>query len=287
MAKTQKSKTATFQRATKNSQRKKTIWRWSIGIALVVIFGIFIGFLNHSQSQKAEEREKSQQEEIASLPENKPDLISSTGSFAIGQDGTPIEPSEARTDVPRVEFIFDLHCPGCHMVDTALNESLVDHVKDGSIQLWLTPVAFTASHSTDYYSDRAASALVTVAQDQPEKLLPFMAKLYQEFPDSGPSYEPVSYETIGSWAQEVGVSAEVADSFSEQKYRWFATENVEVQKNRLEIFPAGEMTTPTILIGGSQDDMGVLEDFYRVSFSDSDVVGTFSKAFEEATGQSW
>lgn len=247
-------------------------------VALAVI-GMLI-FVVIANSKVKEKSENAKSEAAATLQLNIPENASAIGSFAVDKDGKVIAPGEADQTKTRVEFIFDLHCGGCRIVETGLKDKLAELRSNGDIQLYFTPVSFMGQASSDEYSARATSALVTVAEHDPENFTVFMNKLYEKFPNPYPA-SGVSYEKISEWAKEAGVSQEAIDRFSDQDYRKFATENVPVQEDRSEIFTTGEISTPTVLVGGEFNDAGVLENFIRVPFKDSDVVKTFTDSLNE------
>lgn len=253
-----------------------------LAVALAVV-GMLV-FVVNANSQIKEKGEKAKSEAAAALKLNIPKNASAVGSFAIDKDGGVIAPSEADLSKTRVEFIFDPHCGGCKVVETGLKDKLAELRSNGDIQLYFTPVSFMGHSSPDEYSSRATSALVTVAEHDPANFTVFMNKLYEKFPNPYPN-SGVSYEKLGEWAKEVGVSQEAIDRFSDQDYRKFATENVPVQEKRTEIFATGEISTPTVLVGGEINDAGVLQDFVRVPFQDSDVVKTFTDTLNEVNNK--
>lgn len=266
------------------SKEKSHFARWVLGIVALLVIAMLV-FVVNANSKIKEKGEQAKSEAAATLKLNIPENASAIGSFAVDKDGGIIAPGEADLSKTRVEFIFDPHCGGCKIVETGLKDKLAELRSNGDIQLYFTPVSFMGHSSPDEYSSRATSALVTVAEHDPANFTVFMNKIYEKFPNPYPS-SGVSYEKIGEWAKEAGVSQEAIDRFSDQDYRKFATENVPVQEKRTEIFTTGEISTPTVLVGGEINDAGVLQDFIRVPFQDSDVVKTFTDTLKEVTDKS-
>ncbi len=262
------------------SKKRRTIVKWLIAILAVgVVVGLVVSAIVNS-SRKEEQK----QEEVAALELNTPSLASSIGSFAVNKDGKAIPLTETDDSLPRIEFILDPHCSGCHIVETGTNKTMRSIMENGEAQFYFTPVSFMNRASTDDYSARAASTLIEVAETDPDHFFDYIGALYENFPAEGSAYPRagVSYEDLGRVAKSVGVSNEAIERFDEQRFRLWVLENTDVVSNRTEIFPQG-ISTPTVLMGGElkeEDNRFVLKDFTRVLFQDSDVAKTFQDTFD-------
>ena len=278
-------KAAEIRQIEANRQRKRKrnsrIIKWLIAIVAVgVVAGLIVSaVVNNSRK----EEEKAQ--EVAELELNTPELASAIGSFAVDKDGKAIPLAEADGSLPRIEFILDPHCGGCHIVEKGVNDTMKSMMEDGEAQFFFTPVSFMNRASSDDYSARAASTLVEVAETDPEHFFDYIGALYENFPAEGTGYpsKGVSYEDLGRVAKSAGVSEEAIERFDEQRFRLWALQNTDVVEARSEIFPDG-LSTPTVLMGGElveSDGKFVLQDFSKVVFQDSDVAKTFREAFDK------
>lgn len=246
--------------------------------ALVGLLALAVVGLGFSVLTKNQAHSESLQKEEQSLVLNIPSMASAIGSFAVDGAGKVIPHSEADLGKTRVEFIFDLHCGGCRIVENGIKDKLNELRSNNEIQLYYTPVAFIKAQNGDLYSEKAASALVTVAENEPEKFVAFMEKLYSEFPNPYPN-TGVDFDVIGEWAKEVGISDATVAKFSNGDYRLFARENVRNQEARSEVFTTGKISTPTVLIGGSLEENKVLKDLKKVEFKNSDIEATFMETY--------
>lgn len=261
------------------SKRNKLILRWLIAIIAVgAVVGLVVSAVV-SSNRKAEEKEQ----EVAALELNTPKLASAIGSFAVDKAGKAIPLTEADGALPRIEFILDTHCSGCHIVETGINDTMKSMMEKGEAQFFFTPVSFMNKASTDDYSARAASTLIEVAETDPEHFFSYLSALYENFPPEGSSYPAsgVSYDDLSRVAKAAGVDEKAISKFEEQRFRLWVLENTKVVEARSEIFPDG-ISTPTVLMGGElveADGKFVLKDFTKVPFRDSDVAKTFRDTF--------
>lgn len=266
-------------------RRNRNIVRWSVAVAAVaaVVAIVFAGTAATSQKEEAK------QKETASLKLNKPDLATATGSFTVNSAGKAVPLDEADSKLPRIEFIFDPQCPGCHLVETGTHDTVQSLMKGKKAQFYFTPVSFLNDASTDDYSARAASTVIEVAETDPEHFYDYISEIYKDknFPGEGPDYprDGVSYADLGKVAKEAGVSQKAIDRFDEQRFRLWVLENTKVNAARTEIFSSG-ISTPTVLMGGELKEEGghfVLKDFTKVPFKDPDVDKTFRDEFAKVS----
>lgn len=266
-------------------RRNKLIIRWTVGfIAVAAVAGVVIaGSIGTAQKKEAKAQETS------SLQLHVPSLATATGSFTVDKDGRAVPLSKADSSIPRIEFVFDPQCPGCHLVETGTHDTMKSLMKDGKAQFFFTPVSFLNDASTDDYSARAASTVIEVAESDPAHFFDYISALYEDknFPGEGTDYprNGVSYKDLGETAKAAGVSNAAISKFSEQNYRLWVLENTKVNGARSEIFPQG-ISTPTVLMGGElkeEDNKFVLKDFLKVPFQSADVDKTFRDSFAKVT----
>lgn len=208
-----------------------------------------------------------------------PGLATTIGAFPVDSSGSAIKIDEVNESIPRVEIIFDLHCPACKMVEENSSETFTTMIENNEAQFWFTPVSFLDRGSSDDYSSRAASALVEVAENSPEHFYDFFKSLYANQPIEGPGYTEFNNEKLAKVAEKVGVSKEVTKLFPEERYKQWVLENTKVVSERTDVLPNG-LSTPTIVMGGSFDGL-TLQGHETVVFEDAEtdraVVETFEK----------
>lgn len=98
----------------------------------------------------------------------------------------------------KVVLFFDPICPGCGKVERALGDTFSELVDKNEIQMLLAPMNFLDSLSSDNYSTRASSAIVSVHQENSKNALTLMKFLYDKNfqPKEGKDYSEVSNEVL-------------------------------------------------------------------------------------------
>lgn len=234
----------------------------AIIVVLVAIAGVAIWRATHPDNPVAQVSIEEAYDQLQQV-ETKPAHIDDQGGILISKDGygTAVE------GAPTVAFYMDFLCPGCGSVHRELDSTLIAMVKAGQLNLDLHFMAFMDSLSTDDYSTRAANAALTIVDndDDPEHLLAFVSNMYaSDFqPQEGDSYVPVSDEQIREQAINAGVSEEVADKMTTDRYTpWLNAVDTYTPK-REELFNTsgslkGSMSTPTLTINGHFWDLNEL-----------------------------
>lgn len=200
-----------------------------------------------------------------------PSKADEQGGILISRNGY----DEGVDGVPTVAIYMDFLCPGCGNLNRTLDETLIEMMDAGQINLELHFMAFMDRYSTDDYSSRTANAALYITEhdDDPSHLLDFMANMYAEDfqPDEGSAYESVSNDDIREQAIAAGVSEEVADGMFEGEYYDWLDAIDTYTPLRSELFNVtgslkGSMSTPTVTINGYFWDMNEL------SLADMDTV---------------
>lgn len=108
---------------------------------------------------------------------------------------------------------FDLQCPACASFDTVNSADLEALAAEPGITVRYQPLAFLDSSSQGtFYSTRAANALMTVADQDPEHFQDFVTALYANQPaENTPG---ITDDEIASIAAGVGVPQDVIDAFT-------------------------------------------------------------------------
>lgn len=147
-------------------------------------------------------------------------------------------------DAPVVVDVYqDYLCPYCGQFERANRDDLQAMVADGTMRLRLHPMNFLDPQSGgSRYSTRAANAVVTVAESEPDKLLAVNAALYDQQPKEGTT--GLSDEQIAGVARSTGVSESTIEKFAAGTYESF------VDAADQAAFADGVQSTPTVQING-------------------------------------
>lgn len=246
---------------------------------LLVVCVVIAGVLIYNNAPKVDP--------VVTSDAEKPNGLTPTGSFMVDENGGVADPDTRKeTGKIRVQTLFDPMCPGCGIVDRTLNDRLLELVKSGEITLQATPLAFLDDTSSDRYSTRAANAITTVANDSPEQFFAFVAAIFENQPEEGDAYVPVTDEDFAKLAESVGVSPAVTATFKDEKYSDWVSNNTVFNINRKDLFGAQEFSTPVIFIGGSETEDGVVKDALRVDWaSESTIEESFENTLKQAKGE--
>lgn len=242
----------------------------AVCVTLVVVF-----IVKNADSFKSDDKGMANAE--------KPAGITPTGSFVVNGEGG-VAPADTRQDDSkiRVQFLFDPMCPGCGIVDREMNERLMELVKNDEITLQMTPLAFLDRASSDNYSSRAGSAIATVADASPEHFYPFINAIFENQPEEGDAYVPVTNEDFAILAEDIGVSSSVSETFKEEKFVGWVKANTVFNTVRKDLFPKDDFSTPVAFIGGSETDEGTVSGAVRVDWTqDRTTEEAFNETLEE------
>lgn len=260
----------------KRSKRIRLIISIVMALALIVGFGFL--FTNLSQEQQSK---KDAQEEMVKTKGKQltPKLINDRGAFHVTSDG--VQKDTQPTGKTVVETFFDPQCPACGIVERNTGERMDELLNNNEIDLYIYPITFLDQTSTDNYSSRAASAVVTVAERSPEHTMDFVAKIFSEDfqPEEGSAYESVSDTDLANAAIEVGVPEKTAKTIEDKNYLDWVVKHSKKQMARTDYFKDG-FSTPAVFMGTEYVD-GKATNYNRVVFDNADILGTFNKVLEE------
>ncbi|NLF03616.1 MAG: thioredoxin domain-containing protein [Actinomycetales bacterium] len=178
-----------------------------------------------------------------------PSTANDLGGIPVGTDLAA--GSSAGENPVVVEVVFDYQCPHCANFEQVNSFEINTLLQTGNVEFIFRPVSFMdyASNGKEY-STRAANAAAVVADQAPDKYLPFHNALFA----NQPTANGMKDEQIADIALEVGVPQAVVDQFvttvegsDERTYsRWIAaaTEHTATQ--------LGGLSTPTVLINGQK-----------------------------------
>ncbi|MDQ2624577.1 MAG: DsbA family protein [Actinomycetota bacterium] len=178
-----------------------------------------------------------------------PSTANDAGGIPVGTD--LVAGSSAGESPVVVEVVFDYQCPHCATFEQVNSFEINTLLETENVQFVFRPVSFMdyASNGNEY-STRAANAAAVVADQAPDKFLPFHNALFANQPQGNGMKD----EQIADLALQVGVPQAVVDQFTatapdsnERTYsRWIAaaTEHTSTE--------LGGLSTPTVLINGQK-----------------------------------
>ena len=247
-------------------ERKQQTIIGSVVVAIIVVLGIIAGVAIWRATHPSDATPQLSIDEAYSqlqAVETKPAHADDQGGILISKDGygTAVE------GAPTVSIYMDFLCPGCGSVHRELDPTLIAMMDAGQLNLDLHFMAFMDSLSTDDYSTRAANAALTIVDndEDPEHLLSFVSNMYaSDFqPQEGSAYESVSDDQIREQAIAAGVSEDVADMMTTDRYTAWLDAVDTYTPRREELFNTsgslkGSMSTPTVTINGHFWDLNEL-----------------------------
>ncbi len=261
---------AAAQRAREEQAAKERKQQAIIGCIVAVIIVVLLAVAGFAVWRSLNSSDNSSSDltideayELLQEVEVSPSRADDQGGILISKDGygTSVD------DVPTIAIYMDFLCPGCGNLNRTLDETLIEMMNAGQINLELHFMAFMDKYSTDDYSSRVANAALYIAEndDDPSHLLNFMMNVYAEDfqPGEGSEYESVSNDEISEQAINAGVSEDVAAGmFGGEYYDWLDAIDTYTPL-RSELYNVtgslkGSMSTPTVTINGYFWDMNEL-----------------------------
>lgn len=121
--------------------------------------------------------------------------------------------SDIDKTIPTIIIYQDMQCPACRAFEVPNLPQITELVKAGKYNLELHPVSFLDGASVNEYSSRAGSALMCVADTDPQRFLNYNSALFNQQPEentAGPENA-----ALAALAQSVGVTdSETLDCIS-------------------------------------------------------------------------
>ncbi|HEY0118136.1 MAG TPA: thioredoxin domain-containing protein [Cellulomonas sp.] len=112
-----------------------------------------------------------------------------------------------------LQVYFDMQCPVCQQFDSINSGDLQALAQEPGITVLYQPLSFLDDKSSGtHYSNRAANALMTVADQDPEHFEAFMTALFKNQPAE--NSHGITDDQIASIATGVGVPQAVTDQFT-------------------------------------------------------------------------
>ncbi len=139
----------------------------------------------------------------------KPSIANDQGGIPVSDEGVGV----AGDGDTVLSIYFDLQCPGCRSFDDVNAADLKALASEPGITVMYQPLAFLDRYSQGtFYSSRAANALMSVADKDPDHFQDFITALYAKQPEE--NTPGITDDEIASIAEGVGVPQDVIDEFT-------------------------------------------------------------------------
>lgn len=218
-----------LRRDQEQAAREKKVRRWVtlgvIGLSLVVAIALVAVAVSHRGAD---------------------DVAGGTRAQSGAVEGTALV--AGRSDAPvTVDVYQDYLCPFCGQFERANRDDLESLVADGTVRVRFHVMNFLDPQSGGTrYSTRAANAAVTVARDEPDKLVAFNAALFDHQPGEGS--RGLGNDEIARLARAAGVSDATTQKFAA------GDDDALVQASNQAAAAAGVQSTPTVKINNQTFD---------------------------------
>ena len=250
-------------------------------LAVVVVAGaIGFAFLSsqHNKTDFAQVAFGAADADSASLVA--PDLSAvSKPSTANDSGGIPVSAAgvgKAGSGDTVLQVYFDMQCPICAQFDAVNSSDLKALAREPGITVVYQPLSFLDYQSQGTrYSSRAANALMTVADKDPDHFEAFMTALFQNQP--GEQTSGMADSKIASIATGVGVPQSVVDMFTDTVTGTYQLKDADGNTtdhtgtwrtftpfiaaatdyaNQQPVFQPKGISTPTLMLDGQQIGAG-------------------------------
>lgn len=270
-----------FNKDSKQAKKDRKVKVIVLTLITVLIAGFSV-FGIYKLSDEHRKNNNSAEEALKYKGEQKePTKINDDGSYHIGKDGEMLENDKPVDNTTRIDMFFDPQCPACGMVERQVGDRMDELVNDGEADLYLYPVAFLDNTSSDRYSTRSLNAMITVAENDPDKFYDYYRAIFApDFqPGEASAYVSVSDDKLANLARQVGVKEDVAESITEKHYIDWVIEHSNKQTERKDFFKDG-FSTPAVFLNTEYKN-GEAENYTRVNFT-QDMLSSFNNAFDNA-----
>jgi protein-disulfide isomerase len=159
--------------------------------------------------------------------------------------------SDINAAVPTITLYEDLQCPACKAFEIPNMPQIKELVKAGKYNLEVHPISFLDGASVNEYSSRAGSALLCVADTDPNHFLDFNSALYNQQPTentAGPDNA-----ALAALAKQTGITGQsTLDCITKAKWSTWAKNQTPAYKAKI---PGSNLTfqgTPFVMVNGQQ-----------------------------------
>ena len=159
--------------------------------------------------------------------------------------------SQIDSTVPTIVIYQDMQCPACRAFETPNMPQITELVKAGKYNLEVHPISFLDGASVNEYSSRAGSAVLCVADSDPQHFLDFNTALYAQQPQensAGPDNA-----ALASLAKQVGVTnTKTLDCISKGTWANWAKNQTPAYKEKVPGTSIPFTGTPFVSVNGQQ-----------------------------------
>ena len=159
--------------------------------------------------------------------------------------------SQIDKTVPTIVLYEDLQCPVCHAFEAPNMPQIKELVKSGKYNLEVHPISFLDGASVNEYSSRAASALLCVADTDPQHFLDYNTALYAQQP--GENTAGPDNKALAALAQKTGVSdSKTLDCITNATWANYAKNQTPAYKANVPGSKIPFTGTPFVMVNGQQ-----------------------------------
>ncbi|MEY4275743.1 MAG: hypothetical protein RIS26_206 [Actinomycetota bacterium] len=153
--------------------------------------------------------------------------------------------------VPTIVIYQDLQCPACQAFEVPNMPQISQLVKDGKYNLEIHPISFLDGASANEYSSRAGSALLCVADQEPEHFLDYNTALYAQQPKEN-SVGPDN-AALANLASSIGVKNQsTLDCIKNSDWANWAKNQTPGYKTKVPGSNLEFTGTPFVMVNGQQ-----------------------------------
>ena len=181
-----------------------------------------------------------------------PSTAFTNGGVTITKD-LVVATSAAQIDktVPTIVIYQDMQCPACRAFETPNMPQITELVKAGKYNLELHPISFLDGASVNEYSSRAGSAVLCVADTDPQHFLDFNTALYAQQP--GENTAGPDNAALDSLAKQVGVTnSGTLDCITKGTWANWAKNQTPAYKAKVPGSTIAFTGTPFVMVNGQQ-----------------------------------
>jgi protein-disulfide isomerase len=253
----------------RKAKRNRILAISGLAVAVIALVAVAFTIVNNNKTTKAANADVVYGQDAANVVAPALDDVTSPAP-ANDKGGIPVSGTTA-ADVGVVgegdvdlTIYFDYMCPYCGDFDEVNADDLDAMLEEGGVTITYHPVSILdrlAAGSS--YSTRTVNATAIVADKSPEHFTDFVTALFTNQPEEGTA--GLSDAEIAKIAQDVGVPAEVTDTFTDTVTGTFDTDAETGVEGTWRTFApwtaattaqAGtdlpKFSTPTVLINGQQ-----------------------------------
>lgn len=258
----------TNTKSTKTKIDKNLIW----AMVTIIIASLFFYFGFETGKKSNKDTAPSDTTSQTNTTEDKKEVVEKpkfeyvlNSSFVLGPDKKIIKNTENISNKKTIFWYQDPHCPACVKLEMLMSDKIED-ILHSELYIRYFPLAFMNAKSTDNYSLRASTYILSAAEKAPGVAYKFMLEVFSEdfYPKQN---EPKSDKEFRDAFVRAGGTAEQWDNILDiyevmSKEVVMKTAQVSNDAEMIKKSPYEKLTIPIVLIGDSDKtvDFGACED---------------------------